>query len=57
LEKVKVKLGWKVEMLSQGARLLLVNHVLDSIPMFNMGVFDIPKGILEKIEKIVADFF
>ena len=40
--------GWRSKMLSVGGRLVLINSVLSSLPMFMMSFFEIPRGILKK---------
>ena len=35
-------------MLSAGGRLVLINSVLSSLPMFVMSLFELPRGVLEK---------
>jgi hypothetical protein len=41
---------WKVKHLSYGRRLILINLVLSSLPMFMMPIFKILKGVLKKID-------
>jgi hypothetical protein len=36
---------WKEKYLLVGGRLVLINSVLSSLPMFMMSFFEIPKGI------------
>jgi len=48
---------WKAKYLPYGGRLVLINSVLSSLPMFMMSFFEIPKGILEKLDFIGPDFF
>jgi hypothetical protein len=40
--------GWKGKMFSVGGRLVLINSVLSSLPMFILSFFEIPRGVLEK---------
>jgi hypothetical protein len=45
--------GWKGQMLSVGARVVLINSVLTSLPMFIMSFmsfFELLRGTLEKID-------
>ena len=50
-ERIEKKLsGWKGKHLSYGGRLVLINSVLSSLPMFMMFFFEVPRGVLKKIE-------
>ena len=49
--------GWKGKMLSVGGRLVLINSVLSSLPMFMLSFFEIPKGVLEKIDCFRSRFY
>jgi len=49
--------GWKGKMLSLGGRLVLINSVLSSLPMFMMSFFELPKGVLEKIDCFRSRFY
>ncbi|WVZ96211.1 hypothetical protein U9M48_041878, partial [Paspalum notatum var. saurae] len=50
-------IGWKGKLLSVGGRLVLINSVLSSLPMFMLSFFKIPKGILKKLEYFRSRFF
>jgi hypothetical protein len=41
---------WKSKMLSVGGRLVLLNSVLSSLPMFMLSFFELPKGVLKKLD-------
>jgi hypothetical protein len=57
-DRIEKKLsGWKEKMLSVGGRLVLINSVLTSLPMFMMSFFELPKGVLEKIDCFRSCFF
>uniref|UniRef100_J3L365 Reverse transcriptase domain-containing protein n=1 Tax=Oryza brachyantha TaxID=4533 RepID=J3L365_ORYBR len=43
--------GWKAKLLNYAGRTVLVNAVLDSVPVYLMSVLDLPQGIIEKIEQ------
>jgi hypothetical protein len=49
--------SWKGKMLSSGGRLVLINPVLSSLPMYMMPFFRIPKGVLEKLDYYRSRFF
>ena len=49
--------GWKGKVLSYGGRLTLVNSVLSSLPMFMLSFFDVPRGVLKKIDYFRSIFF
>jgi hypothetical protein len=45
-ERFEKKLScWKAKYLSYGDRLVLLNSVLSSLPIFMMAFFEIPKGV------------
>ena len=49
--------GWKGKLLTSGGRLVLINSVLSSLPMFMMSFFELPKGVLQKIDCFRSRFF
>ena len=49
--------GLKGKLLSVGGRLVLINSVLSSLPMFMMSFFELPKGVLEKIDCFRSRFY
>lgn len=58
LQKVDAKLmGWTKKFLSPGGRLILIKHVLNSIPIHTMGSMLLPKSIMNSLEGKFADFF
>jgi hypothetical protein len=57
-ERFQKKLSsWKGKLLSSGGRLVLINSVLSSLPMFMLSFFIIPKGVLEKLDYYRSRFF
>ena len=44
-------------MLSVGGRLVLINSVLSSLPMFMMSFFEIPRGVSKKLDYFRSRFF
>ena len=49
--------SWKGKLLSYGGRLVLINSVLSSLAMFMMSFFEVPKGILKKLDFYMLVFF
>jgi hypothetical protein len=57
-ERFQKKLSsWKGKLLSSGGRLVLINSVLSSLPMFMISFFRIPKGVREKLDYYRSRFF
>ena len=48
---------WRSKMLSVGGRLVLLNSVLSSLPMVMLSFFEIPKGVLKKLDYFRSSFF
>ena len=48
---------WKAKHLSYRGRLVLLNSVLSSLLMFMMSFFEIPKGVLKKLNHYRSRFF
>jgi hypothetical protein len=42
--------SWKGNLLSYGGRLVLINSILSSLAMFMLSFYEVPKGILEKLD-------
>lgn len=49
--------SWKGKVLSAGGRLVSINSMLSSLPMFFMSSSRIPKGILKKLDYYRSRFF
>lgn len=50
-DHVEKKLScWKAKHLSYGGRLVLLNSMLSILPMFMMSFFELPKGVLKKLD-------
>jgi hypothetical protein len=57
-ERIEKKLSSsKGKYLSMGGRLVLINSVLSSLPMFMLSFFKILKGVIEKIDYFRSRFF
>ena len=57
-ERFERKLSsWKGKLLSVGGRLVLINSVLTSLPMFMKLFFELPKGVLKKLDYYRSRFF
>jgi hypothetical protein len=57
-ERFQKKLScWKGKLLSYGGRLVLINSVLSSLAMYMMSFFEVPKGILKKLDFYRSNFF
>ena len=49
--------AWKAKMLSYGDRLVLINAVLTSLPMFLLSFFEIPIGVRKRLDFYRSRFF
>jgi len=57
-ERFEKKLSsWKAKYLSYGGRLVLLNSVLSSLPIFMLSFFEIPKGVLKNLDHFRSRFF
>jgi hypothetical protein len=57
-ERFEKKLAsWIGKLLSYGDRLIFINSVLTSLPMFMLSFFEIPKGVRKRLKKFTQDFF
>jgi hypothetical protein len=57
-ERIEKKLSsWKGKYLSVGGHLVLINSVLMSLTLFMLSFFEVPKGVLEKIDYYRSRFF
>jgi hypothetical protein len=48
---------WKAKYLSYGGKLVLLNSVLSSLPMFMMSFFEMPKGVIKNLDHYRSRFF
>ncbi|XP_057453066.1 uncharacterized protein LOC130744922 [Lotus japonicus] len=57
LENMTAKLGlWSSRFLSLSGRLVLIKSVMNAIPLYYMALYKAPKGIIQRIEKIMRRF-
>lgn len=57
-QRIEKKLSsWKGKHLSVGGRLVLINFVLTSLALFMLSFFEVPRGILEKIDYYRSHFY
>jgi hypothetical protein len=49
--------SWKGKYLSIGGRLTLINSVLNSLPMYMMSFFPVPRGVLKKLDYFRSRFY
>ncbi|KAK9271890.1 hypothetical protein L1049_002255 [Liquidambar formosana] len=58
LVKIRQKVvGWRSKLLSQGGRLVLIRHVLSSMPIYLLSAMHFPTSIIKDSERIFSDFF
>lgn len=50
-------LSWKSKLLTAGERYILIKHVLQSIPIYQLSVMNPPKSIVNHLHKMIANFF
>lgn len=57
VEKVRSRLeGWIARILSFGGRISLIISVLSSIPIYSLASSLVPKGMLRRVDKLMANF-
>ncbi|KAG6658115.1 hypothetical protein CIPAW_04G137600 [Carya illinoinensis] len=57
LLKLQKKLaGWKSNILSFGGKIILLKHVLSSMPIHVLSVMNLPKGVFKAIKSIFSNF-
>ena len=58
IDKIQCRLAsWKAKILSRAGRLTLIKSVLNSMPVYYMSMFKMPKGVASKIVSIQRRFF
>ena len=57
-ERLQARLNrWKVKLLSLGGRLVLINSVLSNMVLYMISFFQLPKGVLNKLDYFRSRFF
>jgi hypothetical protein len=57
-QQIEKKLSsWKGKHLSVGGRLVLINSILTSLGMFMLSFFEVPRGVIEKIDYYRSRFY
>jgi hypothetical protein len=57
-QRIEKKLSsWKGKYLSVGGRLVLINSVPTGLVMFMLSFFEVPRGVLEKIDYYRSRFY
>jgi hypothetical protein len=57
-QRIEKKLSsWTGKLLLVGGRLVLINSVLTSLVVFMLSLFEVPRGILEKIDYYRSRFY
>ncbi|KAL4296867.1 hypothetical protein GQ457_12G029750 [Hibiscus cannabinus] len=57
IEKFRKRLdGWKGKLLSFGGRITLLRSVFSNLPVYFMSLFQVPAGVAESLNKIMANF-
>jgi hypothetical protein len=57
-EKFEKRLNcWRGKLLSYGGPLVLINSILSSLSLFMLSFYEVPKGILEKMDFYRSRFF
>lgn len=58
IENIRNKLtAWKAKQMSQASRCILIQSVLDALPSYMIQTIELPRGVIEKMEKRIRQFF
>ncbi|XP_042939531.1 uncharacterized protein LOC122274569 [Carya illinoinensis] len=58
VEKIKARLeGWKNKLLANGAPVLLLKHVLMSLPIYLLSTVYVPGSVMKSINRCLSNFF
>ena len=56
-EKMRRRLArWKRQYISKGGRITLIKSTLASMPIYHMSLFQMPKSVARRLEKVQRDF-
>ena len=47
---------WKRQYISKGGRITLIRSVLASMPIYHMSLFQMPKSVARRLDKVQRDF-
>jgi hypothetical protein len=57
IDSFRKRLGrWKRKLISSGSKVVLINSVLTSLPLYHFSVFKVPKGVLKTLIGMQRDF-
>jgi hypothetical protein len=54
---IKRLIQWGEIFLSQGGKEVLIKAIAQAIPVYVMGIFKLPFGLLDDLTKIIRDFW
>ena len=54
---IKILLQWGENFLTPGGKEFLIKAVAQAIPVYVMGVFKLPFGLLDELTKLIRDFW
>ena len=58
IDRIEKKLStWKGRILSKASRLVLIKSVLNSLPLYYLGLFKMPSEVAKKIVSVQRKFF
>lgn len=49
-------MNWSSKLLSMGAKIVLIESILSSLPVYLLYIFKPPKGVIVQIEKLFSNF-
>lgn len=58
IDRVRSRISnWKIKHLSQAGKEILIKAVLQAIPTYSMGVFKLPKSMLEELTRLIRQYW